>query len=249
MVINDPKGAAPKSQYTGIPGWHDDIEERQLISLAQQFGKKHVVEIGGEYGRSAGAFFYALQDRADVNIWTIDKFPTDHHAVGDLRAAWRHNVHALRAVFGKKPHDPPFSNTIKGISWDSVEDWQTESGARIIDLLFIDGDHTYAGVKKDIEAWTPLANVVVFHDYAKKPDAHALHHEVKRAADELMTADIWSRTNGVESLVWFERKVPLTDDPPKKPTPKPAPKKPTPKKTPAKKATAKHKPSSKADIG
>jgi predicted O-methyltransferase YrrM len=36
-----------------------------------------------------------------------------------------------------------------------------------IDLLFIDGDHSYEGVKEDVEAWFPKLNekaVVIFHD-------------------------------------------------------------------------------------
>lgn len=36
-----------------------------------------------------------------------------------------------------------------------------------IDILFIDGDHTYAGVKTDFELWSPLVRpggMVIFHD-------------------------------------------------------------------------------------
>ena len=40
-------------------------------------------------------------------------------------------------------------------------------GDRGVDLLFIDGDHTYEGVKQDWEMYSPLLNddgIVVFHD-------------------------------------------------------------------------------------
>ena len=53
-----------------------------------------------------------------------------------------------------------------------------------LDFVFIDGDHAYEGVKRDIQDWIPLVKTngtICFHDYRDAPG-------VKRAVDEI-TAD------------------------------------------------------------
>jgi predicted O-methyltransferase YrrM len=55
---------------------------------------------------------------------------------------------------------------------------------RKLDLLFIDGDHTYAGVRADFEMYSPLVRpggIVAFHDIAAQP----LPNEVVRLWDEI----------------------------------------------------------------
>lgn len=52
---------------------------------------------------------------------------------------------------------------LRGKSVEVAKDFDKE-----IDLLFIDGDHSYEAVKSDVEAWFPKLKdgaIVVFHDY------------------------------------------------------------------------------------
>lgn len=59
---------------------------------------------------------------------------------------------------------------IKSSSEKAVQAWY-ENGKKPIRLLFIDGDHSYEGVKRDFELWSDLlveGGIIGFHDYMSK---------------------------------------------------------------------------------
>ena len=70
-----------------------------------------------------------------------------------------------------------YIQTLKGFSYEVVDQFEDES----IDFLFIDGDHRYEGIKRDLEDWdikVKHGGVIAGHDY-NEPSAG-----VKRAVDE-----------------------------------------------------------------
>ena len=56
------------------------------------------------------------------------------------------------------------------------------------DLIFIDGDHKYEGVKKDWENYGPMGKVVVFHDIVK--------HNPKSKYGALEVWKLWQEIEG-----------------------------------------------------
>ncbi|MEM4674909.1 MAG: class I SAM-dependent methyltransferase, partial [Nitrososphaerota archaeon] len=66
-------------------------------------------------------------------------------------------IHLIRA----DSHDPKTLEIVKRILGDGK-----------LDFLFIDGDHTYEGVKRDFEIYSPLVRrggIIAFHDIVPGP--------------------------------------------------------------------------------
>lgn len=168
----------PQSPITGVRGWLTDKEEQELIRLAQLYTPDThavILELGGEYGRSASAFAYALKHSPNSEVHTIDLFPANHGVVGDLLPIWKENTEPLREWVKIIPHQCESSRYPRGMS--KIE----------LDVLFIDACHWYDCVIADLDKWAShvkVGGVMILHDYAKAPDAHVQHIEVKQACDD-----------------------------------------------------------------
>jgi predicted O-methyltransferase YrrM len=152
--------------------------EEELAGLAQEVRKLYplrVLEIGTHKGGTL--FLWTRLARRDGTIVSIDlpggKFGGGY---GQFRAAiYRRfsskgqTLHLLRC----NSHDRSTFEKARQLFGDAP-----------IDLLFIDGDHTYEGVKADWEMYSPLVRpggMIVFHDIGKNYD----DTEVKKLWDSI----------------------------------------------------------------
>jgi predicted O-methyltransferase YrrM len=170
-----PQGVTPESALAFtfgpsgkliVPGQFQS-EIRQLAELAYQKKPRVVVEIGTKWGGTLAIWCAIAQP--DATLVSID-LPGGIHGGGYAR--WRALVYRRLAQAGQSLH----LLRLDSHRTETREHLKTLLPPGGIDLLFIDGDHTYDGVKMDFEMYSPLVRrggLVVFHDIC----VHSPHKE------------------------------------------------------------------------
>jgi len=129
-----------------------------LHGLVRSLRPDVVVEIGSARGWSTCHIALALRENVCGRLYAVDPHAaTEWNDAGDARAS----LPALRRHLAQTGLGP-WVEIVRMTSADAAKDW-----VRPIDLLFIDGDHSYAGVKADWELFSPHLSrfgVAVFHD-------------------------------------------------------------------------------------
>lgn len=143
----------------------------ELLKILGQIKPKTVLEIGTLEGGSL--FLFTRVASPDAIIISVDLPPAQF--LFKLRTplyktfvSKSQQLHLIR----KDSHDKATLEKVKGIL-----------NGRKIDFLFIDGDHTYEGVKKDFEIYAPLVTqngIIALHDIVPQPSC-----EVNRFWDEI----------------------------------------------------------------
>jgi|11BtaG_2_1085332.scaffolds.fasta_scaffold02284_5 cephalosporin hydroxylase len=135
--------------FLAIPGLFnfDDIYSSE-VNRIKDGGT--IVEIGIWQGKSTAWMAEAIKDsKKDINFYAID------HDVSNLNE-----------------HITPVKDYVNILNLDSVKA-SKQFEDKSLDFVFIDGDHRYSGVMKDIYAWDKKikdGGCIAGHDYIKDHD-------------------------------------------------------------------------------
>jgi len=172
------------SKALQIGGWMSEKELTWLAKAAESC--KTIVEFGSYHGRSTRAL--ADNSRLDAKIWAVDPWNGDYRTdAGQLIS----DVDSYCLPYFKrnlKDHiDSGKVIVCRGFSYNF-------ESSLAMDMVFIDGDHRYGTVLKDIKKALELVSnngIIAGHDYG-----HPLWFGVKRAVDETF------KNVEVEDTIW-----------------------------------------------
>ena len=153
--------------YRGISitSWQKKAEIVSLLHLVAQASPGSI----GEIGTASGGTLFMLSQVAAPNatIVAVDlpggRFGGESSFMGRRYPGWRARLYRGFARDGQTIHvvraDSHDISTVKGVQARLVEGK--------LDFLFIDGDHSYEGVQRDFELYSPLVReggLVALHD-------------------------------------------------------------------------------------
>ena len=125
-----------------------------------------LVEIGTGFGACACLMLMSTAPSAYVH--SIDPFQVDSHGTWQASAVQaREHVEHAAPILG---FDAERWVLHEGLSHD-VAQGAARAGI-MVDLVFVDGDHTYKAVKQDVEDWLPMLRVgglLLLHDSRRLP--------------------------------------------------------------------------------
>lgn len=150
--------------FDGTDGMISFQEAVCLYELAREVRSGCILEIGSYRGRSTVFLGKGSLDGANIPVFAIDPHATFTGVLGGIFGS------GDRAIFYRTMLDNGCSGIVSLINLSSEffsSQWKSP-----VSLLWIDGDHSYEGVRRDFYCWEPhlLPEAVIAFDDALDPN-------------------------------------------------------------------------------
>ena len=151
------------SVLSNFPSFRVDQKPKEIIhllELIEKYDMKSICEIGAHRGGSLSLFCKAAPEKATIISIDID-YPIKRQIANKFLSYQKQRVACIRG-------DSRDFRTIRSVK-------RVLRGKKL-DLLFIDGDHSFLGVTSDFSLYSTLVKdggVIAFHDIQPISDSHS----------------------------------------------------------------------------
>jgi predicted O-methyltransferase YrrM len=148
--------------FAGVRAAETQTTDRERAALAARAsGRARVVEIGVWHGVTTSVLRRVMAPGGV--LWAVDPFPPGRLGFSLQRPIARSEVDRVRNAAVR---------WVRTTGEAAARLYREEMGPPV-ELVFIDGDHSYDGLSRDWHAWSPLVapgGVVCLHDSRSTPD-------------------------------------------------------------------------------
>jgi len=158
-----------------IKGWFSACEAGQLYRVIQAIEDPapRIVELGSCFGLSSMIIACALRNKPQAEIYCVDAWEGDGSSVfGKTREFIQKQADEGNAFFEMFKDNMVNAGVfqqltpIRGYTTEVVKSWTKKA-----DLVFVDADHSYEGVRADVRDWMNFIKVggsILMHDVTLK---------------------------------------------------------------------------------